>query len=167
MPKLSTVIQKAIANCTVKLMQPMVAAMTRYCMEQGAGVYIDSVVRFHANHVNPKTTSVSHTIFEDVAKLIPTKYVLVKEGLTCLAYSRDTVSERVPPAPDVCTTLHSSTIASLGQNLTGLDMVEDTIRSHIVAYKSDLDRCAKGHDASYYLRHFQVSLTRFMCGEKT
>ena len=64
MIKVPHVVAKVMQDSAAKLSANAVSAMTRWAMEHGNGQYVDELIQFHADAVNPTELSASPSWFE-------------------------------------------------------------------------------------------------------
>ena len=97
----------------IKLQSTQVVSLVKFVADVGAGEFIDELCHYHSSCINPNELSVCHSLFEEVVKHIPKRFVLTRIGLIKVAYNGDLVQARMRPQPDISKVIVVNDLANL------------------------------------------------------
>ena len=138
--KVGQVAAKITSQSAIKLNVTLVAALIKYACDLGLGDLVDELVADHCREVNPNDTTVPHSLFDELAKSIPKKYVLCKKVIALEAYSREKLEEKVRPLPDIGKFITMPEVMVLGKNLEKLEALEEWLRKSRLTVAVDMSK---------------------------
>ena len=78
--KVGQVVANITSQSAIKLNVTLVAALIKFACDLGLGDLVDELVADHCREVNPNDTTVPHSLFDELAKSIPKKYVFCNKN---------------------------------------------------------------------------------------
>jgi len=160
--KLPTVVAKVCSQSVAKLSPSAVSAMARWALEQGNSEYIDELVAFHNNHVNPCDLAVSPAWFECVCVNINKRFPLVRLNLAIGQYDPNHVEQKLRPQPDTAKFYSNVEVVALGKNADILNLGEETMKENRRIVEPILANKVVRAQALKHLRSFETNVVRLM-----
>ena len=129
-------------------------------MGMGAGSYVEEFLDWFARFVNASDLTCPPTWLEDLVKLIPRDFPLVRLILVMVQYSGDGKIINQRPAPDTCRFISVPELTALAKNPDLLAMLEQHLvynRTHIETELSRRIGATRARDLS---RELELNLCR-------
>jgi hypothetical protein len=158
--KMSIVVAKIVQESVVKLNPNAVGSLVRWVMEAGVDTYVDSLLAYHSNFVNPTDLSCSPNWFEEVCKAVPKENVLFRLNLAIIQYNPEVVDLKLRPQPDACRFISLPDLAALKKKQEVVQECEKFMATNRRLLEKELLSRTSKAAAENYFRLLETNVVR-------